>query len=654
MNKYILQHFGLGDFLSCKGLVKYLMQNDKDLTVNYHLYVPSRHFQSVTFLYSDENIKLIKVDNENSAIKHFSKNKLLEDVKDSELIKIGFQNFYKVIENEFRYEDYTTDMVFYKQFEVPYRYRFELGKWKRDHNEEERVFNKLNPKKEKFIFIHDDPKRNLLIQLEDINLTKDKIKIIRNDTSELIFNFGLLLERAEQIHVMESSIRNLIECLNINHKKLFLHSFRNKLSKGPFYSFNENKILGSSKNWNIIENNLNKDVNKDNFFSIMKKFYISKTSSGKVTTTNETFLKKIKYLIVFYIFKKQALIRAFSFLIEKLQIKKDIGIEIFKDDFHKELDKCLFFTTRSLIHSIGNFINQKEYPNKKKKFSNNEGSDVLFVKSSELVKFANNGLNKINKRFILFSGDSDFEVSIENKNDQSFNESVLKIVNDKNLLFWYTQNLNFNHPKISNLPHGLDYHTIFERRKGWANFKCSPTYQEKQLILTLNKSKLFDTRKEKIFNNWHFSLGHGNRKFIYDNMNKEDNFFLNKRLSRFLNWKEQSEYQYTFCPSGKGIDDPRVYESIILGSIPIRLEESILKFHGDLPIIYINKISDLNLNYINTSFKNFHNQKFNFEKLFLNHWKNKINLNTHVDLSMFQDISLEQFRYQLIQFYLKN
>jgi hypothetical protein len=651
MNKYLLHHFGLGDFLSCKGLVKYLIQNNQNPKTIFYLFVPSRHFKNISFLYRTEKIELIKVDDEGDAKKYFVKQNFMES---SELITIGFQNFSKNIINEFKNEDYTTDMVFYKQLNVPYRYRFDLGSWKRNYEEEERVFNKLNPKKENYIFIHDDPSRNLIIQEEDLNFTNGRIKIIKNDPSELIFNLGLLLERAQQVHVMESSIRNLIECLDINDEKLFLHSFRKNLSKGPFYSFNENKILGSSKNWNIIEKNTNQIKKNYNIFDIVKKFFKSKTSSASVITTDKTFLKYIKYLVVFYIFKKQAVVKIFGFFIEKLQIKKDIGIEIFKDDFHNELDKCLFFTTRSLIHSVGNFINQKEYPNKKKKILNKDGSEVLFVKSSELIYFANKGLDEIKNNFILFSGDSDTEISIKDENNPDFNESISKIINNKRLLHWYTQNLNLNHLKISNLPHGLDYHTIFERRKGWANFKCSPTYQEKQLILILNNSNVLSKRKDKIFNNWHFSLEHGKRKELFDKINKEDNFFLNKRFNRYLNWKVQSEYKYIFCPSGKGIDDPRIYESIILGNIPIRLKEKISKFHEDMPIIYIDKITDLNLDFIQTKFKNFHNEKFNYEKLFLNYWKNKTNINTKFDLSMFQNISLDEFRSKLIEYYLDN
>ncbi len=653
---YILQHFGLGDFLSCKGLLKYLLEKKKLDVRELNLFVPENHYENIKLLYEDsKNINLIKTKNEKSAIKYFkSKKKINDNLK---LIEIGHNNFYKTIKSKIKKDEFTTDMVFYKQFNVPYKFRFEYGNWKRNLKEEERVFNKLNPQKKKFIFVHDDPLRNLIINKKDLDLSNNNILVIKNDVSESIFNLGLVLERAEQIHVMESSIRHLIECLNIDDNKLFLHSFRKNLSKGPFYDFNTGKIVGSQKKWNIINKNDNQGAKINNLiitYSYLKKVFQSKLQGKNVKSSDQTFLKRIKFAIIFYFLKKQAIIKFFSFLIEKLQIKKDIGIEIFKSDFHQELDKCLFFTTRSLIHSVGNFINQKEYPNAKKEIFNRDNTQILFVKSSELIRFTRKDLVKIKGKFILISGDSDTEISIKDKNDSTFNESISKIINNKNLVHWYTQNLNIDNFKISGLPHGLDYHTIFERRKGWANFKCSPSYQEKQLVLTLNNSSVFDKRKEKIFNNWHFSLNHGNRKELFDKINKKDNFFLNKKINRFLNWKEQSEYKFIFCPSGKGIDDPRIYESIILGNVPIRLRDNILKFHEDMPIIYIDKIEDLNLELVNSKFHNIQKNKFNFEKLFLDYWKNKINIGRNHDSSIFQNLTLEDFRFKLIDHYLKH
>ena len=72
-----------------------------------------------------------------------------------------------------------------------------------------------------------------------------------------------------------------------------------------------------------------------------------------------------------------------------------------------------------------------------------------------------------------------------------------------------------------------------------------------------------------------------------------------------------------------------------------------------MPIIYIDKIEDLNLNFINQKFQNFEDQKFNFEKLFLNYWKNIMNIGRKQDLSRFRNTTLYDFRFKLIDYYLE-
>ena len=50
--------------------------------------------------------------------------------------------------------------------------------------------------------------------------------LVRNDISESIFHMGLLLERATEVHCMESSIRCMIESLDMKNTRLYYHNFR--------------------------------------------------------------------------------------------------------------------------------------------------------------------------------------------------------------------------------------------------------------------------------------------------------------------------------------------------------------------------------------------------------------------------------------------
>ena len=76
--------------------------------------------------------------------------------------------------------------------------------------------------------------------------------------------------------------------------------------------------------------------------------------------------------------------------------------------------------------------------------------------------------------------------------------------------------------------------------------------------------------------------------------------------------------------------------------------------HNELPIINIKNIKDLNIKFLNENYQNFHNKKFCFTKLFLAYWKNELKLIEKIDLRKFENITLDQFRLNLIEFYFKD
>ena len=94
-----------------------------------------------------------------------------------------------------------------------------------------------------------------------------KKTIIRNDKKELIFNFGLILERAKEIHIMESSFRQIIEVLNTKNKKLYLYKGRSGEHSIDLYNKNTRKWVGTSKKWKIIKQNIELNRQKKNIIN---------------------------------------------------------------------------------------------------------------------------------------------------------------------------------------------------------------------------------------------------------------------------------------------------------------------------------------------------------------------------------------------------
>lgn len=220
---YIYTHLGLGDCIDTNAMIRIILKegykgNKYDKVV---IFAKSNYHSMIKWMYRDEPlIEIIKID----------KNKEQEEIidilnnrnNDSALI-VGHNNYSWGQEEKL---GMGCAEIFYHQVGIPFERRFSDFYFQRDRKEEQRVFEKLNPNNEPFIFIHDDPSRGFTIPEENVRLIVGKnVRIIRNDITENIFFFCKILEEAEQIHLMESAFRSLVETLNINGD-LYFHNFR--------------------------------------------------------------------------------------------------------------------------------------------------------------------------------------------------------------------------------------------------------------------------------------------------------------------------------------------------------------------------------------------------------------------------------------------
>ena len=247
---YIYHHLGLGDHISCNGLVRTIVNKNKNNI--YYLFCKNSLADTIRFMYRDlGNIKVkpIKSIHADKEIEKY----LLKLKNKSKIIKIGFQNYNKIYAKiNLKNNPVTYDMVFYKQMGINYKNRFTNCYWKRNKKEENRVYRKLikNPKK-KYLFVHDEPSLDYKI---DQSFFSKGYEVIKNDKNEILFNLAKVLENASELHLMESSIRNMAESLDLKAKNKFLYIWRRK-DMAPRYDYKQKKIIGSRKNWKIIFTN---------------------------------------------------------------------------------------------------------------------------------------------------------------------------------------------------------------------------------------------------------------------------------------------------------------------------------------------------------------------------------------------------------------
>ena len=252
MNIFIYQHLGLGDMISNNGLVRYLIElNHK--TNFFYIFCKNMHKKSIKFMFRDlKKIKIVGISDNPKNEKNDVENFLSKQKKNFEIIKIGHDFYHSTnqLNPDFKSNPWHCTVNFYKQFGLPYNYRYEKTFWKRNFKSEKKLFNKLVQNKKKFIFVHDDINRGLKINTSKL---AKKFHIIRNSNANLIFDYGLILEKASELHLIESSFRQLCETLDIKSKKLYLYKDDRIDYTMSLFNKKINKWVGTSKKWKEVK-----------------------------------------------------------------------------------------------------------------------------------------------------------------------------------------------------------------------------------------------------------------------------------------------------------------------------------------------------------------------------------------------------------------
>jgi|2_EtaG_2_1085320.scaffolds.fasta_scaffold10460_2 hypothetical protein len=221
---YIYHHLGLGDHLDCNAMPRIYL-NEYGYSKVY-VFAKNCYADMIEFMFRDEkNIEVIRIPGiaEESEVKN-------------ELACRGARRLVKVGHDSYPWgQEEALNMgcaeIFYELAGIEYKHRFDNFYFERDRSEEDRVYKKLNPNDEKYIFVHDDPKRGFQIPEEEIKKIAGGRQVLRNDMSENMFYFCKILEEADQIHCMESCFRSLVEVLDVRGD-LYFHNFRKEAASG--------------------------------------------------------------------------------------------------------------------------------------------------------------------------------------------------------------------------------------------------------------------------------------------------------------------------------------------------------------------------------------------------------------------------------------
>lgn len=265
-------------------------------------------------------------------------------------------------------------------------------------------------------------------------------------------------------------------------------------------------------------------------------------------------------------------------------------------------------------------------------YKNLEPNEVLHVCPQALRNFVNKVLPNITVPFILLTNNSDWTIP------EDVQKEFDVLIEHPLLTHWFSQNCVIDHPKITRIPIGLDYHTLTPTRKQtfvWSQperhswgLKAEPVVQEEQLINLKNVSKPFWERELKAYANFQFLMttryGKVDRVECLNTVPKNLVFYEPTKCTRDVSWNNMIKYTFVLSPHGNGLDCHRTWEALCLGCIPIVKSSKIDPLFEDLPVWIVNAWSEVTEENMKNKINEFRERTFRYERIELSYWRNRI------------------------------
>lgn len=202
--KYIYHHLGLGDHIICNGLVRNICMLGEET----YLFCKPHNIESVMFMYRDlHNLKVISGD-DNFVLNY------LRGVPSSDIFCVGqyVSNWYL--------NTMSFDQNFYYQANFNFMDRWNKFYISRDLIREKYLYDSFN--KDDYVFIHEDRSRGYVIN----NDSQQSIRMIKGLTTN-IFDYLLTIDKARQVHVIDSCLMFIIDSIPEIQKdeNLFIHRY---------------------------------------------------------------------------------------------------------------------------------------------------------------------------------------------------------------------------------------------------------------------------------------------------------------------------------------------------------------------------------------------------------------------------------------------
>ena len=219
---YLCTHYGFGDYVICYGLVKELAKQYNKIYLFGIAHRSKLHLDNIKRLYSSiENVEI-----------------LIDDPKKHKnVLYVGWDKFRETLRKN---PSIHFQRFFYDQVNVPLNLMWDNFYFERDMKREKEIYYDILGLKdnEEYLFLHDDPIRNLRINSIYINSNIKIIHLVELEDISILDTL-YLIEKSKEAHMTTTGLVSFVDQMNIEHNNLNLHKYvRPSPSEQPLLRLN--------------------------------------------------------------------------------------------------------------------------------------------------------------------------------------------------------------------------------------------------------------------------------------------------------------------------------------------------------------------------------------------------------------------------------
>lgn len=255
------------------------------------------------------------------------------------------------------------------------------------------------------------------------------------------------------------------------------------------------------------------------------------------------------------------------------------------------------------------FIEENEQITEEK-FSLLNYPNAFYMKIEQVPIFLFDYSKKLTHPFCMITHRGDLPVT---------SDMFLEAKKNPLLIKWFGQNINCEpDEKLTSIPIGLE------------NDHHYPSVEKRKKIRKASFESMSKIPTKLLYMNFSFWTNQAERYSAYESFVGKswvtDECLHAMVQENYSHWLSQVlDHHYVLCPRGNGIDTHRLWETLYMGRIPIALNDRNTRYYEDLPILLVDKWSDVTPKLLEENIERFSDtSKFNMDMLKFSWWSSLI------------------------------